>query len=91
MKVLLIMLLAAIGTAAMIVLCGAARWSFIYLIRCRFLKRESTQERYALTRRNDIVAGVIAIITLIVTVLLLAYGLPFVIDNISKLPFNDTP
>lgn len=86
MKVILIILCALVGTIAMLALCGCAWWSFIYLIRYRLLKMEVKQERYALTGKHDVMAAVIAVFTLAVAVLLLVYGVPFVVDHISELP-----
>ena len=86
MKVILIILLAIVGTIAMLALCGCARWSFIYLIRYRLLKMEAVKERYALSMKNDIRAVIIAGVTLAVAVLMLIYGLPFVVEHFSELP-----
>lgn len=86
MTVILIMLCAIVGTIGMLALCGYARWSFIYLIRYRMLKMEVKQERYALTGTHDILAVIIAIITLAVTAVLMIYGVPFVAEHISELP-----
>ena len=86
MTVILIMLCAIVGTIAMLALCGCARWCFIYLIRYRILKMEVKQERYALTGKHDILAVIIAILTLAVTAVLMIYGVPFVAEHISELP-----
>lgn len=86
MKVILIILLALVGTIAMFTLCGCAQWSLIYLIRYRLLKMEAKQERYVLSRINDIKAAIIAVITFAVVAVLLTYGLPFVFEHISELP-----
>lgn len=84
--VILIILCALVGTIAMLALCGCARWSFIYLIRYRLLKMDVKQERYVLSGKHDIVAAIIAVITLAVVAVLLVYGLPFVLEHISELP-----
>ena len=86
MKVILIMLCALVGTIAMLALCGFARWSFIYLIRYRLLKMEVKQERYARSGKHDIMAVIIAFITLVFVAALIVYGLPFVVEHISELP-----
>ena len=86
MKVILIILCALVGTIAMLALCGCARWSFIYFIRYRLLKMEVKQERYVLSGKHDIMAAIIAIITLAAVAALLIYGLPFVVKHISELP-----
>lgn len=91
MTVILIMLLALVGTVAMIVLCGCARWSFIYLIRYRLLKMEVKQKRYGISTRNDVLSVMIALVTLAVVALLIIYGLPFVIEHISELPTSELP
>lgn len=89
MKVIGIILLSIIGTISMLALCGCAQWSFIYLIRCRFLKLEVNHVYYALSRKNDIKAAIIAVLTLAVTAVLLIFGLPFVIEHISELPIPE--
>lgn len=86
MKVILIMLLALVGTVAMIALCGCAGWSLIYLIRYRLLKKEVNQKRYTPSRRNDILSVMIAFVTFAVAVVLIIYGAPFVLEHISELP-----
>lgn len=86
MKVILIMLLALVGTVAMIALCGCAGWSLIYLIRYRLLKKEVHQKRYTLSTRNDILSVMIAFVTFAVVVVLIIYGAPFVLEHISELP-----
>ena len=91
MKVILIMLCALVGTIAMLALCGCARWSFIYLIRYRLLKMEVKLERYSPSGKHDILAVIIAVITLVVVAVFLIYGLPFVIDHISELPIPESP
>ena len=87
--VILIILCALVGTVAMLALCGRARWSFIYLIRYRLLKMEVKQSHYVLSRKNDIMAVIIAIVTLAVVAVLLIYGLPFVVRHISELPIRN--
>lgn len=89
MKVILIMLLALVGTVAMIALCGCARWSLIYLIRYRLLKKEVNQKRYTLSTRNDILSVMIAFVTFAVVVVLIIYGAPFVLEHISELPIPE--
>ena len=91
MEVLLIILCALVGTIALLTLCGCARWSFIYLLRCRLLKREAAQARYVLSTKNDIKAAIIAALTLAIVVILLIYGLPFVAEHISELPERLAP
>lgn len=91
MKVILIMLLALVGTVAMIALCGCARWSFIYLIRYRLLKMEIKQNRYTISTRNDVLSVIIALVTLAVVVVLIIYGVPFVTEHISELPMPEFP
>lgn len=82
MKVLLIILLAAVGSAGMIVLCGASRWSFIYLIRYRFLKFESEKSKYSVSAKHDVYAVVIAVITLVIVALILVYGIPVLREHL---------
>ena len=89
MKVILIMLLALVGTVAMIALCGCAGWSLIYLIRYRLLKKEVHQKRYTLSTRNDILSVMIAFVTFAVAVVLIIYGAPFVLEHISELPIPE--
>lgn len=91
MNVILIMLLALVGTVAMIALCGCARWSFIYLIRYRLLKMDVNQKRYTISTQNDILSVIIAFVTLAVVVALIIYGVPFVIEHISELPTPELP
>ena len=91
MKVILIIILSLVGTIAMLTLCGCALWSFVYLIRYRLLKMEGNQERYAISKKNDVMAIIIAIITLAVISALLIYGLPFVMEHISELPLPTLP
>ncbi|MCM1060982.1 MAG: hypothetical protein NC452_11920 [Eubacterium sp.] len=93
LKVLIIMVLSVVGVIAMLALCGCARWSFIYLIRYRLLKMEVKQERYTISRKNDIISIIIAAITLVFVAMLLIYGVPFVIENIdlSKIPQPELP
>lgn len=86
MNVILIMLCVLVGTIVMLALCGCARWSFVYLIRYRLLKMEVKRECYVLSRKHDILAIIIASITLAVVVFLVIYGLPFIIEHISELP-----
>ena len=83
MKVLLIILLAAVGSAGMIVLCGVSRWSFIYLIRYRLLKFGSEKSKYAVSVKRDVCAVVIAVITLAVVALILVYGIPVLREHLS--------
>lgn len=83
MKILLIILLATAGSAGMIVLCGASRWSFIYLIRYRLLKFESEKSKYAISAKHDVCAAVIAVITLAVVALILIYGIPILRQHLS--------
>ena len=75
----------------MLALCSCARWSFIYLIRYRLLKMEVKRECYVLSRKHDVLAVIIAIITLAVVAVLLIYGLPFVMEHISELPTPELP
>lgn len=89
MKVILIMLLALVGTVAMIALCGCARWSFIYLIRYRLLKMEVKQKKYTISLRNDVLSIIITLATLAVVAVLIIYGVPFVIEHISELPMPE--
>lgn len=81
-----IMVCAIIGTVALLVLAGTARWSFIYLIRYRLLKREVANQRFVVSTKNDIFSIAISIVTLIVVVAMLIYGVPFVFEHISELP-----
>ena len=83
MKVLFIILLAAAGSAGMIVLCGSSRWSFIYLIRYRLLKFESEKSKYTVSAKHDVCAVVIAVATLAVVVLILVYGVPVLREHLS--------
>lgn len=91
MNVIWIMMLALVGTVAMLALCGCARWSFIYLIRYRLLKMEVHQKRYTLSARNDVLSVTIAFIALAVVVALIIYGVPFVIEHISEIPMPELP
>ncbi len=91
MTVILIMLCALVGTVAMLALCGCARWSFIYLIRYRLLKTEAKRDCYIPSTKHDIMAVMIAVITLAAVVLILVYGVPFVIEHISELPIPQSP
>lgn len=81
MKIVMIILLSLIGAVVLIELCKCSRWSFIYLIRYRLLKMEVKQSCYELTAKHDILSIVIALLTLMVVVLLLVYGLPVVLEN----------
>ncbi|MCM1329213.1 MAG: hypothetical protein NC253_07200 [Ruminococcus sp.] len=93
LKVPVIIILSVVGVIAMLALCGCAMWSFIYLIRYRLLKTEVNRERYKISRKNDIISVIIAAVTVVFVVLLLIYGVPFVIENIdlSKIPQPELP
>lgn len=80
MQVILIMLLATIGSVALILLCGISVWSFIYLFR-RIIKKNDTQGKYLKNTSKDIIAVISVIVTIIVVALLIIYGLPIIIEN----------
>ena len=91
LSVPVIMACAVVGTIAMLILVGAARWSFIYLIRYRLLKREVKNQHFAVSTKNDVLSIIIAIVALIAVAIMLIYGVPFVVKHISELPILELP
>ena len=83
--VILIMLLSTIGSVVLIVLCGSSMWSFIYLIKYRLLKYPTHTARNEVSAMHDIVATVICLISLVVFVAMLIYGMPIVIKYLPEI------
>lgn len=76
-----IMLLATVGTIALVFLCRGSQWGFVYLVKYRLLKKSPERRFYEPSTRHDVLAAIACIVTLIVVALLLMYGLPIIIEN----------
>lgn len=80
MKVILIIILATIGSVALIGMCGCIRWSFKYLIN-RILKNVIKESKYETSTKKDIISIIIVILSIVLLGILLYYGLPIIIEN----------